>query len=151
MIEFINMKTNKIILSGLTATSLMTLFSYLVSGSEEKNFKEPELLAALEKKALPEEAKEFAAVAGWATHYTIGIFWAGVYKYLWQKTRIEPTVKSGLVLGGLSGLTGVLIWKATFNIHPNPPRIDFKKFYIQLLIAHLIFGLAVTITARDSK
>jgi hypothetical protein len=38
------MKANKIIVSGLAATSLMTLFSYIVSACKEKNFKEPQLL-----------------------------------------------------------------------------------------------------------
>jgi len=101
------MKTNKIVSSGLIATSLMTAFSYLVAGSKEKNFREPELLADLEKKMLPGEAKKIVLAAGWATHFTIRVFWAGFYKFLWQKNIIEPTVGNGLILGGLSGLTGI--------------------------------------------
>lgn len=74
-----------------------------------------------------------------------------VYEYLWQRTTIEPTLKSGLILGGLSGLTGILIWKLAFKIHPDSPRIDFKKFYVQLLFAHIVYGVSVTITGIDSK
>lgn len=130
---------------------MMTLFSYIVSEAKGKNFKEPVLLAALEKDALPEAAKEFALSAGWSTHYSIGIMWALLYEYLWQNTNIKPTVKSGLILGGLSGLTGILIWGFAFKIHPNPPRIDYRKFYGHLLLAHFIYSISVTIAGRDSK
>jgi hypothetical protein len=145
------MNAAKIIFSGITGTSLMTLFSYAVSGAGKKNFKEPELLAALEKTALTDAIKALALPAGWGTHYSIGIVWAAVYEYFWQKKLMKRTVKNGLILGGLSGLTGIAIWKLTFKIHPDPPRIDFRKFYIQLLIAHLIYGLGVTVTSRDSR
>ena len=145
------MKASKILLAGLTGTSLMTLFSYLVSAYKEENFKEPQLLAALEKNALPVSEKKLALPAGWSTHYSIGILWAVVYEYLWQNTNIKPTVKTGLVLGCLSGLTGILIWKMAFKIHPGPPRINFGNFYAHLLLAHLIYSLSVTMTSKSLK
>jgi hypothetical protein len=145
------MKANKIIVSGLAATSLMTLFSYIVSAYKEKNFKEPQLLAALEKNALPAEAKSLALPAGWSTHFGVGIVWAGVYEYLWQNTDIKPTLKSGLVLGGLSGVTGVLIWRAAFKMHPDPPRIEYGRFFGHLILAHLVYGIAATMAGRERK
>ena len=145
------MKANKIIVSGLAATSLMTLFSYIVSAYKEKNFKEPELLAALEENALPAEAKKLALPAGWSTHFGVGIVWAGVYEYLWQNADIKPTLKSGLVLGGLSGLMGVLIWRAAFKIHPAPPRIEYGRFFGHLILAHVVYGIVVTMAGKDRK
>lgn len=145
------MKTNKIIVSGLAATSLMTFFSYIVSTYKQKNFKEPELLAVLEENALPAEAKSLALAAGWSTHFSIGIAWAGVYKYLWQNAGVKPSFESGLVLGGLSGLTGVLIWRTAFRIHPDPPRIEYNRFFGHLILAHLVYGVTVTMTGRDRE
>lgn len=145
------MNASKILLTGLTGTSMMTLFSYIASKAKGENFKEPELLAALEKDALPEAAKELALPAGWCTHYSIGIGWSLVYQYLWEKTKIKPTVETGLILGGLSGLTGILFWRLFFKMHPNPPHIHYKKFYGHLLLAHLIYSTSVTIASRQSK
>jgi hypothetical protein len=51
MIKGMNYK--KILLPTITATSIMTLFSYIIAKLEGENFSEPELLAQLEKKVLP--------------------------------------------------------------------------------------------------
>ena len=144
------MKADKLLLPALNGTLLMTLFSYIVSGSEGKNFSEPELLAALEKEAFPEGAKKLALPAGWITHYTVGVLFTFLYEYLWQNTSIKPTVKSGAILGGLSGIAGVLSWKLAFKAHPAPPRTDYRKFYNQLLIAHIIFGMFVALTRKET-
>ncbi len=145
------MNVSKIIASGFVGTSLMTLFSYIVSTIKRKNFKEPELLADLEKDALQYNAKELSLPAGWSTHYSIGIVWAIVYHLLWEKTTIKPRVKSGLILGGISGLTGVVFWDTFFKIHPDPPRIDYKRFYGHLVLAHLVYGVFVTISGKNYK
>lgn len=145
------MDGGKIVWSGVAGTSLMTLFSYIVSRNRAENFKEPELLAALEKELLPPGLKEFALPAGWSTHYSIGIVWAIAYHLLWQKNIVEPTVKNGLLLGGISGLIGVAFWDACFKMHPRPPRIKYRLFYGQLVLAHLIYGAVTTISGRNNK
>jgi hypothetical protein len=143
------MKVNSIFLSGLAGTSAMTLFSYLVSAVERRNFKEPELLAELEDDVLPAQSKQVALPAGWSTHYTMGIVWAGVFHFLWHKTAFRPTSKSSLSLGILSGITGVIIWDLVFKAHPNPPRTNYKRFYGHLLLAHVVYSLVTTVTARE--
>jgi hypothetical protein len=52
------------------------------------------------------------------------------------------------VIGALSGAIAVLIWKATFKVHPLPPWIDFKSYYLQLVPAHMVFAVFATITYR---
>jgi hypothetical protein len=141
------MKTSKILIPGVAATTLMTLFSYVLSKAEHKNFKEPELLRGLMEDKMP--GKGLALPAGWITHYTMGISWATVFEVLFREAHVKRNLKNGLVLGALSGLTGIVIWRLAFKIHPNPPRTDYKRFYIQLLLAHLVYALTVTATGSD--
>lgn len=42
------MQTGKILISAIVGTSAMTIFSYLVSASENKNFREPEVYQWME-------------------------------------------------------------------------------------------------------
>tara|TARA_B100000678_G_scaffold281557_1_gene279529 strand:+ start:686 stop:838 length:153 start_codon:yes stop_codon:yes gene_type:complete len=35
---------------------------------------------------------------------------------------------------------GIGIWETAFRLHPNPPKVDKKDYYSQLLVAHSIFG-----------
>jgi len=79
---------------------------------------------------LPCSLKELALPAGWATHYSIGIAWATVYEYLWQKSALKPTITSGIALGGVSGLTAVVAWKLFFiQIHPVSILKDFMRIW----------------------
>ena len=142
------MNAGKIIATGLIGTTFMTLFSYAVSSVKKRNFKEPDLLAHLEKNPLPVESKEQALPVGWATHYTIGVVWVVVFHLLWKKTKMEPTTTSGLFLGLVSGLTGVFSWAFFLHSSDDPPLINFKRFYAHLILAHLVYSLSATYTAR---
>lgn len=142
------MDANKIFFPATAGTSLMTFFSYVVSQVEGKNFSEPELLAALEKRILPEAAKRFALPAGWLTHYSVGILITWIYEFVDRKNNDNPSLSSGILLGGLSGIAGIAIWKTVFTIHPAPPSVPERKFFMQLLLAHFVFGITVAATRR---
>ena len=141
------MNANKILLPAVTGTSLMTLFSYVVSKYENENFSEPELLAAMEKDLLPEAAKHLALPAGWATHYSIGVLITWIYKQT-NKRNNKSVLKNGILLGGWSGIAGVAMWQLFFSVHPAPPSVPVRKFFIQLLWAHLVFGITVSTVSR---
>lgn len=143
------MDTGKIITSGLAGTSLMTIFSYVVSEIQKDNFKEPELLADLLERLSPGTKKGLARPAGWAAHYGMGTVLALVHTSLFQKGAVKPDIKNTLILGALSGAAGILIWKLTFKTHPCPPRINFRRFAGHLLLAHLIYMLPVSIINRQ--
>jgi hypothetical protein len=144
-------KPTEVILSGIAGTSLMTLFSYLVSETNKENFREPELLGKLLHRALQTETKENSHFAGWNLHYLVGVMFAFAYSRIWEKTTIKPSVKSGSILGLVSGILGMTIWKICFTIHPNPPKINFKKYYGHLLITHVIFGVFTAIAYKLSS
>lgn len=145
------MKTREILTAGITGTTFMTLFSHIAGDIEDENFSEPNLLAKLFNRVLPGSSNEVSKIVGWKTHYLIGLLFALIYVELWDKGIIKPTTTNGLLLGGVSGIAAIAIWKIAFKLHPAPPGINFKKYYIQLWVAHVVFGLFSTIAYQLIK
>lgn len=135
------MKAQQLLVRGLAGTSFMTLFSYLVSAYKKENFKEPQLLGAFIEPAFPQEnSEELAVPAGWCFHYSMGLAWTAMHRFLINKTNIPANIKSAIVIGAMSGAFGALIWKLLFKYHPAPPHTNTKKFYRHLVLAHIIFS-----------
>lgn len=126
----------------------MTLFSYLVSLAEKKNFSEPEHLGTLMHRLVPGSSKKMTQAAGWGAHYAVGLLFVLAYQELWTSGKLKKSLSNGLILGVLSGALAVWVWKATLKSHPAPPWIDFTKFYIQLVPAHIVFAVCATLTSR---
>ncbi|MBK0379254.1 hypothetical protein [Mucilaginibacter segetis] len=135
------MKAKEILLTGVSGTTFMTLFSYLVSLAAEENFSEPERLGQLANRLIPKLDEEQSQALGWLGHYAVGLLFAMVYVELWRSGKLRPDWKTGLWLGGLSGLLAVAVWKATFKAHPLPPSLRFNTYYLQLVPAHIVFAL----------
>ena len=142
------MKTGKIISSAIAGTSAMTLFSYLVSKSENKNFREPEVMAQLIERFPKSCSKKLALIAAWNIHYAIGLSFVVLYNEIWKKEKIKPSFTSGVVLGAASGLVGIVGWKSAFEAHPNPPAKNLKPFLGHLLAAHMVFGIVSALTYK---
>ena len=141
-------KAEKAIISGVAGTTAMTISSYLMSEIADENFREPEHLATLISRLLPGLSKHAKTIAGWGAHFAMGLVFAAVYVELWETRAIKHTIKNGIIMGAISGLLGYLIWKATFKAHPLPPWLDFRKFYLQRIPAHIVFAVGATITYR---
>jgi len=144
------MNTKQVAAAGITGTTLMTLFSDLVSKIKESNYNEALILGELLNRITPLSKKQ-AQVAGWLGHYTVGIGFAAVYATCLKETKRKPTILNGMVYGALSGLAGAAIWHATFKAHPNPPGVDLKNYYKQLVLAHVVFGIVAGVTLRKSE
>lgn len=132
----------RIVLGAFIGTSIMTMFSYYISSKLNRQFKEPVLLNMLYA-GRGARGGSLKAVPGfgWIFHYFIGTIFVIVYHFIWKMTAVDPTFLSGSLLGLLSGFIGIAGWSFMFNVHPDPPIIHFRKFYLQLIAAHLIFGL----------
>lgn len=138
----------KILISGIVGTSAMTLFSYLVSESKNKNFKEPEVLAQLAKRLPTDVSKETAQLSGWSMHYGIGLTFVLLYMMYMEQSDLKSSWTSGTLLGLISGLIGIGGWKLMFEGHPNPPAKNLKSFFGHLLLAHIVFGVFSALTHR---
>lgn len=142
------MNTGKILASAIIGTSAMTLFSYLISRSENRNYREPEILSQLVKRLPIDASKESADIAGWLAHYTVGTLFVAIYNELWKRKKIEPGLTSGALLGAVSGLVGISGWKIVFNIHPDPPIKNLKTYFGHLILAHIVFGIFSSVTYK---
>ena len=66
------MKAAHILIAGIAGTSAFTLFSYIVSLKQKKNFREPELLGDMVDTTVPEISTGTARSTGWLIHYLTG-------------------------------------------------------------------------------
>jgi len=131
------MQVRKAISAGLYGTTAMTAFSYALAARKKNDFREPALLAKiLHRKGLK---KPVAKISGWLVHYAVGFLFTFVYDAVWRKKNVR-IVPSGIGMGGICGLIAIAAWKTTFKLQTIPPLISYKKFYRQLVIAHLVFG-----------
>lgn len=81
------MQTGKILFSSIVGTSAMSLFSYLISNRENKNFREPQVLGQLIKRLPTRGSKESAQMAGWGMHYAIGFLFVACYSKYGSKQK----------------------------------------------------------------
>ena len=142
------MKLFKILISAIAGTTAMTIFSYLVSEYENKNFREPEVLGQLVERLPVNYSKKSALMAGWSLHYTIGISFVVFYHKLWKQKKIKPSITSGAMLGAASGLAGITAWKGMFEVHPCPQAKNLKSFFGHLMLAHVVFGVFSALTYK---
>jgi hypothetical protein len=141
-------KPAKTIVAATAGTTLMTLFSYLVSKATDKNFSEPEHLGSMLNRLMPGQSRKATQLAGWGAHYAVGLLFVLAYQEFWRNGQVKKSITNGLIFGALSGALAVMVWKATMKAHPAPPWIDFTKFYIQLVPAHIVFAVCATLTSR---
>jgi hypothetical protein len=138
----------KTLISGAVGTTFMTALSGLMSLLPKEEFFEPEQLSKMLKRIAPVLGKSTQQLSGWGAHYGMGMLFASVYVQLWHCRKLDDSNGAGLLLGGLSGLIGMMIWKATFSLHPIPPNNRKLDFYLQRIPAHVVFALFTTIAYR---
>ena len=141
------MEIMKIFLSGLIATSVMTAFSYILAEIRDKQFREPELLnMLLSRSDLFRLKLSKNSIAGWILHYLIGWMFVILFEVIWSLEIFSfSTLISGVILGFIAGIIGIFSWKFMFWISKNPPKITWSEYYIQLIIAHILFGISAAI------
>ncbi|GAB2692798.1 hypothetical protein GCM10027037_15280 [Mucilaginibacter koreensis] len=126
----------------------MTLFSHVVSELNDENYSEPRLLSLLLQRAIPATPAKTAKPSGWLLHYATGTAFSAIYKQYLNKAGKKPNVSNGLAMGAISGVAGIAMWKSVFTAHPWPPKISHQRFFAQLFVAHLIFGVVTAETMR---
>lgn len=138
-----------IILGTVVSTTLMTIFSYIVSRLRNRQFTEPVLLnRMLCGFGILKEYQLERNITGWIIHYAVGLLFLLSYYFIWSKTTLDPTISTALILGCFSGLAGIIGWAILFRIQSVPANIRVSEYYTQLFIAHVIFALTATITYR---
>jgi hypothetical protein len=113
------MEFKKVLSSGILGTSAMTIFSYLVSQLMSENFREPEIMSFLFKNLSITflQYGTFLGYLAWTFHYIIGFSFVFIYVKLWDNNKVKPNLVSGIFLGAITGIVGILLLKST-QIHP---------------------------------
>jgi len=142
------MKTGTILLSGITGTTIMTFFSYLVSEKKSRNFREPLLLSKIFERGIPPLNVKEGKVAGWTFHYLVGIIFSFLYEASWKHSGIKPGLSEGACIGAVSGIVAIIAWDAVLRLHPDPPEVSKGRYYPHLFLAHVIFG-AFAVAGRE--
>lgn len=142
----------KTLVSAAAGTSFMTLYSYLRSGEQNEQFREPEILNRFIQRSLPDriagKSNGESGISGWLLHFGTGLVFSAVYDQIWSKTKTAPTIPKGLIMGGTAGLAGISIWYATFKLLPGPPEVDRNEYFKHLMAAHIVFGLFASLGYR---
>ncbi len=133
----------RIICAAVVGTGFMTIFSYIMANVKHNQFKEPELLNKLLDSSTTVSA-DFGRnnIAGWLIHFSIGVTFVIVFSLLWNFTIIDPSWFTAAVFGFGAGIIGILGWEIMFKLNAAPPDVHLKKFFVQLLFAHVIFALS---------
>lgn len=131
----------QLIIVTIAATSAMTLFSYIVSESFRELYKEPVLLTFMLSKLHLDLSPNTKETLAWILHYFIGFLFVLSYYFLWINEILPLSFLIAFLLGFASGIIGILGWMIMFKMSDHKPKIDFKGYYFQLLLAHIIFGL----------
>ncbi|MBT8319589.1 MAG: hypothetical protein KJP01_05610 [Gramella sp.] len=140
------MELLKVIIAGIVGTLLMTTFSYALSKLKSKQFREPKLLNMILRRSTSDRMNPSNnSVIGWVVHFSIGIILMTLFYMIHLIFAFSITFISIFFYGILAGSLSILSWYLMFSISPNPPEISVKEFYVQLLIAHLLFAAGAVI------
>lgn len=131
----------QILISSVIATSVMTLFSYTVSEAARETYKEPVLLGYILSSLNIKVSSPLKLFLGWLMHYLIGVAFVVAYHIVWYYQLMDISWKASILLGIISGIIGIISWVILFKMVPTKPNIDFKGYYAQLFVAHMIFAI----------
>lgn len=135
----------QLLITAILATAAMTLFSYVISDSFRKLYKEPLLLKFIFDRLNFIASDRLKEIIAWCIHFVIGLIFVGCYHFLWKYGIVPLDIFSGLYLGAFCGLIGIAGWIIMFKLSGFHKKASDKGYYIQLFFAHIIFGLTAVL------
>ncbi|TRW23814.1 hypothetical protein FMM05_11665 [Flavobacterium zepuense] len=140
----------KIFIAAFSATNIMTTFSYLLSATYKRLFKEPVMMNFVLEGIGIRLKGRWNKIGGWIAHYIIGFAIVISYEAVWRYTSVKFGFVSGIIMGVITGLIGIMCWRAIYltSIHEDVSR---RSYYIQLFFGHIIFACAVVIAFKIFK
>lgn len=130
-----------LIITSFIATSVMTLFSYIVSWITQQPYKEPLLLAVLLNNFHVSDNKTSRTI-GWSLHYLLGLLFVLAYDAIVRLEWLPISWTGALLYGTIIGIIGIIGWIIMFRMSYTKPKMSYRVFYTQLFVAHVIFALA---------
>jgi hypothetical protein len=78
---------------------------------------------------------------GIATHYAVGYLFAVVYFWLWNNNIMSHDFVTTTLLGFLTGVFGIVVWRVYFAIHRRPPAVPLVIYLTCICLSHILFAL----------
>ena len=132
-------------MAGILGTVLMTSFSYVISRMKSQQFKEPKLLNMILRRSTYDMNPSNNSVLGWVVHFSIGVILMTLFYVLHLTFSFSISAVSILIYGIIAGILSILSWHFMLSISSNSPDFALRDFYMQLLMAHVLFALGATI------
>lgn len=127
--------------SGCCAIFCMTGFSYILARITGENFREPELLNILLPSTKIGGYTNRRHWKGWIIHFIIGFAFASTFNALWSFDLFSASWSNAGVFGLCAGILSVGCWYIFIKWSSVEPPVILKGFYVQLVLAHIIFSL----------
>lgn len=122
----------------------MTASSYLISYITKSNFKEPKLFNILLHKINCLDLLESnEKVLGWIFYFLCGVIVVIIFEILRHFCLTEINVSNGVIFGFFGGVLELIFWKLIFINNKNKIHFIKKRFYLQFLSVHIIFGVVM--------
>lgn len=139
------MELLRVLIAGIVGTVLMTTFSYIVSRVKSQQFREPRLLNMILRRSTYDMNPSNNSVLGWVVHFSIGVILMTLFYILHITFSFNISALSILVYGIAAGILSILSWHLMLVVSPTSPDFVLRDFYVQLLIAHVLFALGATV------
>jgi hypothetical protein len=138
----------ELLIETVTATTLMTIFSYLVGESFRKLFSEPVMLNYVIRISSVNVNPRLNSILGWLLHFLFGLLFIVPYHWIWNRRILDDSWLAGIILGVPSGIIGILGWMVIFSLPREKPKVAFAEYFIQLFFAHIVFALTAVATHK---
>ncbi|GAA4312705.1 hypothetical protein GCM10023115_31010 [Pontixanthobacter gangjinensis] len=139
------MELLKVLMAGILGTVLMTAFSYAVSRMKSQQFREPRLLNMILRRSTYDMNPSNNSFLGWVVHFSIGVILMTLFYILHLTFSFNISFLAILIYGISAGVLSILSWHLMLTISPNSPDFILREFYLQLLIAHILFAMGAAI------
>ena len=135
-----------IVACGLFATTTMTLFVLLVNKVTGKRLNVIRILGTMLTSQTQADGstspRTNSIAAGVTAHYAVGFFFTTVYVIAWQHNWLGYALTDCAVIGLVTGMVGIIVWRIYFAIHRFAPAVQLNIYLTTILIAHIVFGLS---------
>lgn len=121
-------------IAGIGGTAFMTGFVYLIAYITGRNYKVVKILGTMLTN------RTHPVKTGMIAHYLIGVFFAIIYAWLWNRGIGSPALSDSLIFGALNGLFAMGFWYCFLMFHPNAPAIKLPDYLFVIGPGHLFFS-----------
>jgi len=132
------------LLTGLTGTTIMTLFVLAIHRASRYQLNVIRILGTMLTGSTGPNgecaANPAVYVTGTIVHYLVGFFFAFIYVFLWNNEMISRDWITTGVIGFITGLVGIAVWRLYFFVYSQPPAVELRWYLPCILFAHVVFA-----------